>query len=146
MTTFAEEIAKVPYTPRQTDAAGLLAPVFRAVGHILFATALSSTQTPDAAGTAPIVAVTDEEILEELRHAGAHWNAINQGENLSTATGQVITALGAGITNAVAEYPEWPAATKTSNLRDLANRTAGLASVLDRELAGIRDSDPGYAL
>ncbi len=135
--TFATDLALVPFTARGTTAAGFLPPIMRATGHILFATALAADDRELA---------TEEEILRELTEAEEHWHVIGIHEELSAAANQDVQNLGACITSAKDEFATWTAAAKTSNLRELANRTAAIAARLDRELIGLRDSDPGYQL
>jgi hypothetical protein len=135
--TFATAIAALPYNARGTNAAGFLPPIVRAQGHILFALAASSDDT---------LPVTNEDVIEELVHAQIHWGAITTPEAVSRATAAHIDNFGEALTFAVNDYQGWTEAQKVTNLRDLANRLAGLSAVLDRELVGITDSDPGYQL
>jgi hypothetical protein len=137
--SFADDIARIPYNPRGTDAAGFLAPMFRTVGHLLMALNATADETLREH-------TNDEEILTELRDARTHWDAVNWNEALSTATATTVTAFGGALGSAAEEFPNWDEQTRIRNIRDLANRSAAIASVLDRELVGLRDSDPGYAL
>lgn len=137
--SFADDIARIPYTPRGTDAAGFLAPIFRAMGHLLMVLNITADEE--------LREQTDDEILlTELRDAHAHWTAVNAEQALSTATGATVGAFGNAIASAIDEFPTWDETTRVRNIRDLLNRSAGLAAILDRELVGLRDSDPGYVL
>lgn len=136
--TFAQDLAKIPFTARGTDAAGFLTPFHRAAGHITFAYAASA----DDRGL-----MTEDEVRGELEHAKEHWNALAApAEVLSVATLDLVANLGAAVTSAHTEFPVWTAEQRTSNLRELTNRFAHTTATLDRELLGIRDSDPGYQL
>lgn len=136
---FVDDIAAIPYNPRGTDAAGFLAPMFRTIGHLLMVLNITADEE--------LRDQTDEGILlTELRDAAAHWNAINGGQALSTATGTTVGAFGLALDSAIAEFADWDENTRIRNIRDLANRTASLAAILDRELVGLPDSDPGYTL
>ena len=136
--TFATDIAKIPFAARGTNAAGFLPPIFRAATHILFAAAAMADPREDL--------ITDEEVLGELNTAKGLWDVIATTEALSTPTAQLVTDFGACLTSAHAEFTGWTTDQKHSNFRDLANRVAAITATLDRELIGIRDTDPGYQI
>ena len=135
--TFAADIAAIPYDPTSPDATGFLAPVLRASGHLLFALAAHSD---------PDTTLTDEEILGEIQHAKGHWDAIYHGQALSTAADIKVQAFGLALQSALNEFEGWDDATRSSNLRQLAHGIVGLGTLLDRELVGLTNSQPGYAL
>jgi hypothetical protein len=134
---FADDIARIPFTPRGTDAAGFLAPMFATIGHLMLVLEATAEET---------ITLPDEELRGELEHASLHWNAINAGEALSTPAAGTIADFGAALQSANTEFDDWDEATRLRNIRDLANRSRALATILDRELVGLRDSDPGYTL
>jgi hypothetical protein len=111
--------------------------MFRASQHILFLLACVADDK---------VTVSDEEALNELKEAKAHWDARVTSEAVSTATTEKSKLIGKAIDEAIAEYIKWTKDNRTANLRDLAHRIAQNAADLDRELVGIRDSDPGTSL
>lgn len=134
---FADTLHTLPFTPRTTHASGFLPPLLRAIGHILYALGCLADET---------VPKTDEEILNELRHARTHWDARTDTEAISTTTRDRATAISQAISEAIEEYPEWDTETRTANIRDFAHRLIQYSADLDRELVGLRDSDPGTSL
>lgn len=139
--TFATDLATLPYDAREQEAKGFLPPIARATGHLLFVLTDSAI---DAAGGTRVL--QDEEALGELTHAQAHWRQITGTEVISAAAATHITNYGRAIDAAIAEFADWTADQRRDNLRDLANRGAGLMAALDRELVGLRNSDPGFAI
>lgn len=136
--TFAEDLARLPYEAREQDAKGFLPPIARAVTHLTFVLAHENEEG--------VRHIEDDEALNELTHAQLHWQAIAGKENLSATSREHVENYGTAIDSAVAEFAEWDHDTRISNLRDLANRGAGLMAVLDRELVGLKGSDPGFSL
>lgn len=135
--SFADSIALLPFTARGTNAAGFLPPIFRAMGHLLLVVAITADPTDETPLT---------ELGQELRDAKDHWDAINHNQALSAGMAQHLVSFGHALNDAEAEFSDWTPEVRTRNIRDLANRAAGLAALLDRELIGLRDSDPGYQL
>lgn len=136
--TFAEELAKIPFAARQTDATGFVAPIMRASGHALF-TVIGTMVGPEV--------VSDDEVIAELAETKSHWDAVqHDNEVFSAAIKDKVTVIGALIDAAITEYPTWTADNRKDNLRELANRFVLLGCDLDRELAGVTTSDPGFQL
>ncbi len=134
---FAETIANLPYTPRTPMASGFVPPMLRSMGHVLYLLGCLNDEQ---------VTVSDEEGIGELTHARDHWNARAETPAVSTAAVATAALIRDALTEAVAEFVEWDADTRTANLRDLSNRIMQYTADLDRELVGIRDSDPGSSL
>jgi len=134
---FADTIKELPFAGRTPTGSGFFPPMFRASQHILFLVACINDDD---------VKVTDKEALGELDEARKHWDARAKTEAVSTATHAKSDLIAKGITEAIAEYGKWTPEARTTNLRDLAHRIAQHAADLDRELVGIRDSDPGTSL
>lgn len=135
--TFEEAIATIPYSPRQTAASGLLPPIMRALNHVTFLASWLADETAPP---------TDELALTELTAAKEHWNVRALPGVLSAATNQALAQYGIALDAASTEYISWETReTRLTNIRKLANHGAGLCAALDRELIGIRDSDPGLA-
>lgn len=134
---FTDSIAALPFTPRSANGSGFLPPILRAMGHILYLLGCLADEA---------VEVTQDQGLEELRAAGAHWNARTDSENLSGDARARATLIGTAIGDATREWPEWTDDQKRDNLRDLAHRLVQFGADLDRELVGITGSDPGSSL
>lgn len=134
---FKDTIQKIPFEGKTKDGQGFLPQVFRASTHILFLLACINDDD---------VKVKDEEAVAELEEALRHWNARERTAHISTAATTTAEVLGTAIGEAGAEYADWKPDDRTKNLKDLAQRIAQFSCQLDRELTGLRDSDPGTSL
>lgn len=134
---FADTIKELPFAATTTSGRGFLPPIFRASMHVLYLLGCSADEK---------VEVSLEEALTELRQAEEHWNAraeIPAISNLSLAKGKTMAT---AFNQAIKEYENWTPDARIANLRELAHRIAQYAADLDRELTGIRDSDPGTSM
>jgi hypothetical protein len=134
---FADTIKELPFAPQTQNGRGFFPPMFRASQHILFLVACVNDKD---------VKVSEAEAQDELKQALDHWNARAETQALSTNATTRFNLVGRALTEAVAEYKNWDEKTRTTNLQDLAHRIALLAADADRELLGIRESDPGRSL
>ena len=134
---FEETIKELPFNPRTTTGSGFLPPIFRASMHLLYLLACHADEA---------IEVTDEQAIDTLKQAQEHWNARTTPPSISTGCATRAATISTAIGEAITEYPTWNTDAKTSNIRDLCHRIAQLAADLDRELTGIRDSDPGRTL
>lgn len=144
ITEFTNNLEVIPYAPQSQVAKGLLAPLLRASGHVLYLLA-ATAQTPEGGEHL----LTIEEEIHELTAASEHLAGTNVSTAvLSEATRAHVAALQQGYADIATNFTAWNLADRLRGLRSLTNRTAGLAARLDRELAGIsRDfSDPGISL
>lgn len=141
MTTFATAITLLPTDPsRQREATGILAPIIRAGGHILYALAASIDEDK--------YTISPEEVLDEIRHAEAHLFAAVDATTdapISAVAKAYITAIRLAAVAYITEYESWNNGEGIANLRSLANATAAVGAYLDRELAGLT-SYPGSSL
>jgi len=139
MNTFAEAIAAIPYAPQSSTATGLLAPIMRACGHILYLVGLMAEPAYD---------LTDEEAQRELTDASEHLSrtlAVIADAPLSGAAKNRIGAFILAVGWASTEWQEWPEDERGNNLTALAHRATALAAFLDREFIAI-NADPGRTL
>jgi hypothetical protein len=134
--TFATDIAAIPYAPTQAEPKGFLPPLARTLGHLMFTLEAIAAERE----------IPEDELLGELTHARDHWNALDHGGSLSAPTATTITAISKALGSAVEEFGEWDKDQRVRNVRDLGNRVAGYTAALDRELLGLRGSDPGHQL
>lgn len=134
---FADTIRTLPFTPRTPLASGFVPPMLRASFHILLLLSYHAEEKLE---------VTDEEALRELGHARDHWIAKATPPSISSGAAARALTIGTAIEEASAEWSQWTPEQRTTNLRDLSNRILQNAADLDRELVGIRDSDPGSIL
>ena len=134
---FADTLKTLPFNGRSKNGTGFFPPMFRASQHILFLVACVDDKD---------VKVTEKDAIEELTQAQEHWNARAKPTSVSIAAAAQADGIGKLIGEAIGEYPNWSDAARVTNLRDLAHRVAQHAADLDRELVGLRDSDPGTSL
>ena len=142
---FRETIAAIAYRPNQVEATGLLAPIIRATGHILYVTAALAVEAEEPEA----YHLTDEEALRELTAAAGHLSrtvATTEAAPVSNACKQHVILFCDAVRLAGEEYPLWSDEDRGPSLKDLADRAAQLGAFLDGELAGLRGSDPGRTL
>lgn len=145
-TTFASEI---PYRPRGTNATGLLAPLVRSMGHILFLLGMTAAETDRSDTAVPLM--TPEEKINELAHAKDHLPPlvdITDSPALSVPAKTNILCYYTLINTLNTDWAGWDHEAQINTLRVTTNAAAALAAFLDRELAGFRSdqSDPGTSL
>lgn len=143
MATFGDVINAIPFEPRSEEGTGFLPPVIRAMGHILHCVALATPRT------------AVERINAEISAAMGHWNNATLPEGLSSITRQQFESLTEAINMANAQIGDWITHNgncadgcdcRIARLRNLSNRVISFSSRLDRELMGIRETDPGAQL
>lgn len=134
---FQDTILGLAFTGRSPDGQGFLPPRWRSFGHI---THLLGMLNEDA------VTVTPDDAIQELTEASRHWGAGQEPEAVSTATRDYAARLHTAIDEAILEYNGWTEEQRINNIRNLNQRIAQFTALLDRELVGLRDSDPGIAL
>lgn len=142
-TQFTEFISQIPFTPTIRNARGLLAPLLRSMGHILYLTAqLSNTEHPTT--------MTEEQQKNELVHAAEHLDAsaVLASDNISSNAKNLILTYQTAVLHARDSFAAWPATERAGLLAQLSHRAAAIAAALDRELVGLAgaDSDPGTSL
>lgn len=137
-TTFEEILAALPYAPRTEHGEGFLAPLARTTGHLLYLLGrLADTPTRRP---------TDNQITEELSSLSEHLSSFAIPEYMSTAAKNETTAFLSGVHFIRDHFMEWEPDDRITRLRDFDNRVIALHSRLDREVLGIRASDPGQSL
>jgi len=145
-TQFIAYAREIPYNPRHENASGLLAPLVRSMGHILF---LMACVASEKEGEPPIM--TPEEKQNELTHAKDHippLTEITESTALSNAAKAHIVNYAALIASLHTDWAGWEHDSQVETLRATTNAAAALAAFFDRELAGFRSdqSDPGISL
>jgi hypothetical protein len=146
---FTMYAAGIPYNPRTQNARGLLAPLVRSMGHVLFLLGIAASETDRSDTAVPLM--TAEEKQNELDHAYDHippLGEISDSPVLSTDAKANILTYGTIILNLKTEWASWDHDDQIRTLRATANAAAALAASFDRELAGFRSdqSDPGTSL
>ena len=148
---FTEFLSNIPYRPREQTAKGVLAPLVRSMGHILYLVAVLAHEQNTPEGTAYFEILSDEEKRNELIHAAAHLDAAALARDATVLSSRAKTNLlsyAVAVNYARDGYTEWSPEERLLLYRNLANRAAGLAAMLDRELIGLSAdrSDAGTSL
>lgn len=135
--TFKELNDKLPYSPQTPNGRGFLPPFLRAVGHLLYG----------------LGRVTDSKekdkfdfLKVEIKDAVEHFSSLEVNSAFSVKAKENLVGLTEALEAYQREYEGWAEEERLSNMRNLVNKALGIASALDRELIGIRNSDPGSAL
>lgn len=131
---FVETIEKIEYRPTSQQGTGFLPPIVRGSLHVLFLMAAINDEK---------IEVSQEDAITELTAARDHFNSRMFVTSVSGVTLGKVDTLAMAIEEAITEYKDWDDKVRTKNLQDLSNRIVQVASDLDRELIGIRESDPG---
>jgi hypothetical protein len=140
---FLATIQTIPYRPNTQDATGLLPPIVRSMGHILY-TAAAIANAKDNGPT-----LTAEEIHNEFNHAKEHLNAtedILAQDILSELVKTYIKIYKQAITDLNDAWEGWSVEDQLYSIMATANAAVALAAALDRELTGFTRSDPGFNL
>jgi hypothetical protein len=145
-TQFNDLTRSIPFAPTSEYAKGLLAPLVRATGHVLFLLAATASRTE----AGPLI-LTPEEEKNELVHAAAHLDTAHFLEAvvpLSSGAKTNVVTFALLVNQARDNWDNWLPEDRPLCLRNLANAAAGLAAFLDRELTGLpaANSDPGSSL
>lgn len=144
-TQFSTAIATIPFAPRQENAKGIIAPLIRATGHLLFLLAHITVQASE--NHTPL---TDTEQQQELTDAANHLTASNFPDlpTVSTTAKTHLAAFVLGVNNARDNWTTWAADARGGALRDLTNRAAAIGTILDREFTGLAANavDPGSSI
>lgn len=142
--TILNTLGMIPYLPQQQYAKGILPPIMRAAGHLLYLRAdLANEQ-------ANFNHLTAEEQKNEVMHAREHLAGANLPVDLPTlsitAKNHIINLI-TGVEILYALWDGLSAEQRINAVASAAHRTSGLACFLDRELTGITsgNSDPGTA-
>lgn len=145
---FADLNTKLVYTPKTAEGKGFLPPLMRALTHITYALGLSDDDLPKTKAEKNYDAI-EKMIKEEIDEAIKHFDKVEIPDSTdifsSIATDQVKTYHKA-LKALSAEFSDWDKDTKVNNLTSLVHKLMGICAMLDRELVGLRDSDPGSNL
>lgn len=137
---FTDSIDAIPFAPGGQMATGLLAPLIRSMGHVLYCCGASAE---------PSYTLTTQEVQDELDHAANHLSTtleVVHNAPLSQRAKDLILWYVQAVHDAKTESPAWSADDCTANFKNLANRAAALAAFLDEECIGVRGSHPGSSL
>ncbi len=135
--TFADELKKIPFSAKTKEGQGFLPPFIRAMNHLL--TISQFVQDSKKKDKAPFV-------VEELTHANHHLVKLNVGSFLSSKVKDSLVAFGKLMLVAQTEASTWTDEQVVENCWALMDRGTMICSMLDRELIGLGDSDPGSQL
>lgn len=133
-TTFADISKSLPFRATTKEGRGFLPPFLRAMNHFL--TIMQFVEESKKKDKMPFV-------IEELKEAVTHITAINVGPFLSSTAKETLINFGKLAQTAHVEASSWTEDQIVENCKILMDRGAMVASMLDRELIGLSDSDPG---
>ncbi len=136
--SFKELNDKLPYNPQTQNGKGFLPPFLRALSHLLYGLGRVS-DSKDA----------DKFVFlkPEIKDAIEHLNNVEVDTKVfSKAAQESLVILKQSLEAYEREYEPWTEDEKLSNMKSLVNKVMSIASMLDREFLGIRNSDPGSAL
>lgn len=135
---FADTIATIPFNPATEEGKGFLPTFFRAGGHLLYLVGrLYDTPTRRP---------TDNQVEQEFEAMTRHLAEITVPDFMSEQAKTYVTNFLASFNSLKEEYFAWEEQARKDNLVMLANRGIQIASFLDREILGLRDSDPGQSI
>jgi hypothetical protein len=135
-------LSTIPFSPSGQLARGIIAPIMRAAGHLLYLRA-------DLANEAGSFAhMTPEEQKNEVQHAKEHLAGANLPADLDTLSVTAKGHIGVFVANVGYIYDGWDgfnADDRANLVSSAAHRAAALGCFLDRELTGINTTatDPG---
>ena len=108
--------------PTEVQSFGLIAPLMRASGHLLFALAGMKNETEAAQMTA-------EEVSREISDAATHLNIQRTEPSiLSTTSQRHLTDIASACTYAAENNPEWTTEQREQVLTVIVNNVAGFGS------------------
>lgn len=135
---FTETLAALPHTATKQQAVGFHAPIFRAMVHVTYVLACEAN---------PNMKLTDEEVLAEIGHARLHWEAVRLPAGVfSKEMTERVVVFAMALKDVENEYTTWDDHTKVRNIKQLSDRAIGLGVLLDKEVLGIADADPGMEM
>lgn len=150
--SFKEWSDKLPFNPKTSEGSGFFPPFVRAISHILYALGITDDELAEAVGTKDKpgnpakVKDIEAKITEELKEAAKHLNNIEISDNLSTVAREQLETFANLLAACNSEFAAWDKDTKVVNLTAVVNKAVGITAMLDRELIGLRTSDPGSSL
>jgi hypothetical protein len=140
---------KMIYSPKTSEGKGFLPPLLRAIGHLLYALGIADDDLPKKATTAAdkktaaeVITMVKEEITSSIKH----FEKVEISDNFSTIAKDQLVVFNQALNALAKEFDGWDRDTQINNLTSLVNKVMGISAMLDRELIGLRDSDPGSSL
>ncbi len=137
--TFATLSGQIVYSPKSSEGKGFLPPLLRALTHLTYALGLTEEDTSKDKAAA-------DKVQEEIKGAISHLEKVEIGDTFSSVAKEQLKIFAKALHALNAEYLGWDQTTKVSNLTTLIHRSFGISAMLDRELIGLRNSDPGSSL
>jgi hypothetical protein len=147
---FEELNTKLVYTPKTSEGKGFLPPFLRALTHITYGLGIAEDELPKTkTGSATEdkkIKETMTKVKEELTGAISHFEKVEVTDAFSSVAQDQLMIFKKALGAASAEFENWDRDTQINNLTALVNKLLGISAMLDRELIGLRDSDPGSNL
>ena len=141
---------KLIYTPKTSEGKGFLPPLLRALTHITYALGIAEDELPKTktGSTTEDKKIKDvmSKVKEELAGAMSHFEKVEITDAFSSVAKDQLILYRKTVDAAQTEFDTWDRDTQINNLTSLVNKLLGISAMLDRELIGLRDSDPGSNL
>jgi len=147
---FADLNIKLLYAPKTSEGKGFLPPFLRALTHVTYALGISEDELPKikngSATEDKKIKETMAKVKDELTAAYSHFEKVEVTDAFSSEAQTQLITYKKVLNAAMAEFEDWDRDTKITNLTSLVHKLVGISAMLDRELIGLRDSDPGSNL
>src|ERR1041385_8521320 len=144
---FANLTEKLIYTPKTSEGKGFLPPLLRSAMHITYALGIAEDELPKtktgSAAEDKKIKETMTKVKDELTAAMTHFDKVEVTDAFSTVAKDQLRTFHKALNAHNAEFDSWDRDTQINNLTSLINKLVGISAMLDRELIGLRDSDPG---
>ena len=134
--SFETTLNRLPFTATTENGRGFLPPYLRGMSHLLYLLG----RAEDNART------TEQFYIDELDQSLLHWNECATTNAFTDAASTHLRNFKRAVNDYRNEFQGWARAERLSRLQDLIHRGIQLGAVMDRELAGISNSDPGSRL
>lgn len=142
--TFATLSGKIVYNPKTSEGSGFIPPLLRALTHLGYALGILEDIPKDASATAK-KEVADK-TQQEIKDCLTHLDKVEISDNFSSIAQEQLKTLSKAVNALNTEFAGWDRDTQISNLTNIIHRSFGITAMLDRELIGLRNSDPGSSL
>lgn len=146
--TFAKLNEKMLYTPKTSEGRGFLPPFLRGLGHLLYALGIADEELPKTKSATADKKATDavKKVKDEITAAMGHLDKIEITDAFSSVARDQLVVFSSTLGALNKEFEGWDRDAQVNNLTSLVNKAFGITAMLDRELIGLRTSDPGSSL
>lgn len=144
-TAFAILNQQMVYNPKTSEGSGFLPPLLRSLTHITYALGIAEDELPKTSTTSKTNEVM-KKVQAEIEAAIGHFDKVEINDAFSQTATEQLKIFHKTLNALNKEFGDWDRDTQITNLTSLINKLLGVGAMLDRELLGMRDSDPGSNL